>query len=90
MTISKEKESLFIMSGGKNRGKDGIVSQFESAAIIQYDDLGKKFVNPDLVKFLQEHGFYVCSVELANRFMKESLELARLKASYAETISKGD
>lgn len=78
------------MSGGKNRGKGGIVSQFESADIIQYDDLGKKFVNTDLVKFLQENGFYVCSVELANRFMKESLELAQLKASYAETISKGD
>lgn len=84
------RESLSIMSGGKNRGKDGVISQFESADIIQHDDLGKKFVNPDLVKFLQENGFYVCSTELANRFMKESLELAQLKANYAETISKGD
>ena len=85
-----ERESLSIMSGGKNRGKDGIVVLLKGADIIQHDDLGKKFVNPDLVKFLQENGFYVCSTELANRFMKESLELAQLKASYAETISKGD
>ena len=84
------KEILFTMSGGKNRGKSGIISRFESADIIQHDDLGKKFVNPDLVKFLQENGFYVCSAELANRFMKESLELAQLKATYATTVSKGD
>lgn len=87
------------MSGGNKKRskedliksiKDGIVVPFEGADIIQHDDLGKKFVNPDLVKFLQENGFYVCSVELANRFMKESLELAQLKATYATTVSKGD
>ncbi len=87
------------MSGGNKKRskddliksiKDGIVVPLEGADIIQRDDLGKKFVNPDLVKFLQENGFYVCSAELANRFMKESLELAQLKANYATTVSKGD
>lgn len=69
------------MSGGnKYRGED----------IIQKDDLDKAFVNRELVKYLQDNGFYVCSVELANRFMKESLELAQLKATYATTVSKGD
>lgn len=69
------------MSGGnKYRGED----------IIQKDDLDKAFVNRELVKYLQDNGFYVCSVELANRFMKESLELAQLKATYAMTVSKGD
>lgn len=87
------------MSGGNKKRskedliksiKDGLVVPLEGADIIQHDDLGKKFVNPDLVKFLQENGFYVCSAELANRFMKESLELAQLKATYATTVSKGD
>lgn len=69
------------MSGGnKYRGED----------IIQKDDLDKAFVNRELVKYLQDNGFYVCSTELANRFMKESLELAQLKATYAMTVSKGD
>lgn len=87
------------MSGGNKKRnkedliksiKDGLVVPLEGADIIQHDDLGKKFVNPDLVNFLQENGFYVCSAELANRFMKESLELAQLKATYATTVSKGD
>lgn len=87
------------MSGGnKKRSKEdlikdiknGLVVPLEGEDIIQYDDLGKKFVNPSLVELLQNNGFYVCSVELANRFMKESLELAQLKATYATTVSKGD
>ena len=56
--------------------------------IIKTDDLGIKFVDNDIVKFLKTNGFCITSDEYIQNLLNESLELAKAKVALREATKR--
>lgn len=56
--------------------------------IVKTDDLGIKFIDNDVVKFLKANGFCVTSDEYMQNLLNESLELARAKIALKEATKR--